>query len=94
MSLYLANLAALAAARQARDLARPEFTAALDLDYYAHAERPKPVAARRYCVAQFVWRGSSWRRMRKLCGPKTFDAALDELAIQIRRTGIAHVRDA
>lgn len=94
MSLYLDALNALAAARQARDLARPEFAAALDLDYFDHDERPKPVAARRYCVAQFVWRGRTWRRMRRLTGPKTFNAALDELPTHLKRTGFPHVRDA
>jgi hypothetical protein len=94
VSLYIHHLTALTADRRARDATRPEFTGALDLDFYDPSDQAKPMDARRYCVAQFIWRGKSWRRVRKLCGPKTFDAALDELMIHIRRTGLPHVADA
>lgn len=98
-----ANLIAQALVRQAQgELAkaaqraadRPVKTVALDIDLYGPADYKRDIESARWTVARFEWTGARWRRVRKLCGPKKFADALDELQFQLKRTGLPRVTNA
>lgn len=74
-----------------RAAARPHLSAALGIDFYAPDHRDRDIEHCRWTVARFEWRGQSWHRVRKTCGPKTFDDACRELEFQCRRSGLPSI---